>query len=192
MRGDAMNNRNNTFFLLKCIHMGVTTALFYVFWMLFRYHPATFSSLSNTFIDSLISVIKGVGGCVTGTAGATGVVGGGSAGTVAGTVIASSLLEQHRYDYFITIGYAVLIYLFNRTYNSFLLGFTRIRGLAFAQFMSQVFSVVIVYFAVSIAWTQFKSPHYFFIMLAFQLLFDCLWSLFAGMLYFRLNLQRRD
>lgn len=196
MRGDAMNNRNNTFFLLKCIHMGVTTALFYVFWMLFRYSATSvtstastasvtlFSSISSMFssLFNNFSVIFSGAASATGTAGASGVAGGGSAGAVA-----SSLLEQHRYDYFITIGYAVLIYLFNRTYNSFLLGFTRIRGLAFAQFMSQVFSVVIIYFAVSIAWTQFKSPHYFFLLLCFQLLLDCLWSLFAGTLYFRLN-----
>ena len=167
-----MTTKKTKFFLLKCIHMAVTTALFYVFWMLFRYNyvPA--------FSDVITGVFKEI--VNTGNVGAiTGGIGG-----VGGAV-------EHRYDLFVTIGYAVALYLFNRTYNTYLLGFTRIRGLAFSQFISQFFSGGVIYLAVSIGWLQFKSPHWFFVMLVFQLLFDCIWSVIASIVYFHDNPPKR-
>jgi len=50
-----------------------------------------------------------------------------------------------RYNYIVTAGFGVLVAFFNRTYNSYLFGYCRIRTLAFAQFLSQFFSLVIVF-----------------------------------------------
>ena len=54
-----------------------------------------------------------------------------------------------RYNYFVAIGYGFLLYWFDKTYNAYLLGYSRIRTLVFRQFLSQFFSIVIIYFAVS-------------------------------------------
>lgn len=180
-----------------------------------------FSSLINGFsngFSGISSAFSNISSWITGSAGSTGSAGvassagsmgngmsGGSGGVVGivRSMGAMSGLEamsggssgggsfEHRYDYFITIGYALLLYLFNRTYNSYLLGFTRIRGLAFAQFMSQIFSSLIIYLAVSIAWVQMKSPLYFLSMLGTQLILDCIWSISVSTLYFKVNPPRR-
>ncbi len=92
-----------------------------------------------------------------------------------------------RYNYFVIIGYGVIEFFFLRTYNAYLLGYSRIRALVFAQFISQAFGAVIVYFIVSIAWNHFDSPLFFAVLLAPLLIWDALWSRFANRLYFRLN-----
>ena len=100
-------------------------------------------------------------------------------------------------NYFMTVGYVFALCFFNRTYNSYLLGFTRIRELVFSQFLSQVFSGLIVCITVGLA--QFKL--YFLLVfpvlgfllpvLGLQILFDCAWSFVANSLYLRLNLPKR-
>ena len=138
--------KNKNFFLLKCIHVLITTILFYAFWLMFRH------------------------------------------GSIHGSVIRTA---HERYDYFTALGYVFVLCLFTRTYNSYLLGFTRTINLVFSQFMSQIFSVLFIYTAVSIGWLQFKSPYYFLIMLGLQLLFDCVWSYSANTLYLKHNPPKR-
>ena len=96
-----------------------------------------------------------------------------------------------RYNYFVTIFYAVLLLFFNNTYNSYLFGYTRIRLLAFSQFLSQLFSVAIVFFAVSIAWSHWRSPVVFFGLLAIYVFVDIFFAYFGNLLYFHLNGPRR-
>ena len=98
---------------------------------------------------------------------------------------------SERYDYFVTASYACVLCFFNRTYNSYLLGYTRIRELVFSQFFSQVFSVFAVYAAISFAWARLKSPFYFFVMLVCQLLFDFVWSFASNYMYLKLNPPKR-
>ncbi len=96
-----------------------------------------------------------------------------------------------RYNYFVTIGYAIILYWFKTTYSADLLGYSRIRSLALAQFLSQVFSVGLVYLGVSIGWHHFVNPCIFFVLLAVQLAIDILWSYFASEYYFRIYPVRR-
>ncbi len=63
-----------------------------------------------------------------------------------------------RYNYLVAVGYGVLLFWFNKTYNSYLFGYTRIRLLVFGQILSQLFSIVIVYIVVSVSWSRFRSP----------------------------------
>lgn len=133
-----------TVFLLKVVHFTVTLALFYLFWLLFRYHSLN------------VARVRG-----------------------------------YRYNYFVLLAYAALIQFFNNTYNSYLLGYLRIRSIVFAQFISQVFSTVLVYLIVSVAWDHFDNPLIFFVLLTIQLLFDCGWSYYANLCYFRLNPARK-
>jgi len=126
--------------ILKVFHMLFTVAVFYCFWLFFRYGG--------------LKVTRHIG---------------------------------YRYNYFVLIGYILLVLFFNRTYNSYLLGYSRMRSLAFAQFISQLFSIIIVYFGVSIGWNHFNIPQAFLPMLAVQLILDILWTVLANRIYFKMN-----
>ena len=91
-----------------------------------------------------------------------------------------------RYNYLITIGFAVVFFFFNRTYNSYLLGYSRIRELAFAEALSQLFATAVIYFMVSIAWNQWKNPLWLLVMMIALCGFDVLWSYYANGYYFKL------
>ena len=90
----------------------------------------------------------------------------------------------YRYNYFVLAGYGAILFFFNRTYNSYLLGYTRMRMLVFAQFISQLFSIVIIYFGVSIGWDHFNNPLPFLSMLAVQFFLDVIWTMVTSNYYF--------
>lgn len=98
---------------------------------------------------------------------------------------------SYRYNYYVIAGYAIILLFFNRTYNAYLFGYNRIRSLIFAQFISQFFTVAIVYFIVSFAWNYFSDVWPLVILLAVQLGFDILWSWIGTLLFFRLHPPRR-
>ncbi len=92
-----------------------------------------------------------------------------------------------RYNYYALFVYGFLLLYFNRIYNAYLLGYSRIRSLALGQFISQVFSFIIIYFIASLSWNQFKNPSIFLALLVTQLAFDFAWSYQANGLYFKHN-----
>ena len=96
-----------------------------------------------------------------------------------------------RYNYFITLAYAVIVFFFYKTYNAYLIGYWRVRSLVFAQFLSQFFSAAAVYFIVSIAWNHFDNPIVFILLLIVQFLFDVAWSLFSNWYYYYLIPPRK-
>ncbi len=96
-----------------------------------------------------------------------------------------------RYNYFVTIGYAVILYWFKKTYNADLLGYSRIRSLTIAQFLSQLFSCAIVYFGVSIGWQRFRNPLVLVVLVIVQLAIDILWCYYASEYYFRIYPKRK-
>ena len=97
----------------------------------------------------------------------------------------------YRYNYYITAAYAALLLFFTRTYNAYLFGYSRIRTLVFGQFISQFFSLTIIYFVVSFAWRKWHSPWIFLGMLGIQLISDVVWSYFGNKIFFHLNPQRK-
>ena len=96
-----------------------------------------------------------------------------------------------RYNYFLAIGYGVLLYFFAKTYNANLYGFVRIRLLALSYMLSQFFSVSLIYFGVCIAWRRWRSPVPFLILLAIQFIFDILWAYFGSLIFFKLYPRRK-
>ncbi len=96
-----------------------------------------------------------------------------------------------RYNYIVTAGFGILVAFFNRTYNSYLFGYCRIRTLAFAQFLSQLFSSGIIYFAISLGWNHFYSPLPFLMLLFAYILLDATFSFFGNWYYFHLNPSRK-
>ena len=91
-----------------------------------------------------------------------------------------------RYNYYVAAGYFVCVSFFNRTYNSYLLGYSRIRTLIFSQFLAQLFSAGIMWFTVSLAWKHWDSPSLFFLAIVIQVVIDTAWSYFANSYYFKL------
>ena len=90
-----------------------------------------------------------------------------------------------RYNYYVTIGYGIVLFFFLRTYNGYLLGYTRIRSLAFAQILSQFFSTGLIWLAACVAWKKWHAPWIFLPCLAIQVLFDAAWSYYASAYYFK-------
>ncbi|MCR5073559.1 MAG: exopolysaccharide biosynthesis polyprenyl glycosylphosphotransferase [Clostridiales bacterium] len=91
-----------------------------------------------------------------------------------------------RYNYYVLIVYGVLLLFFNRTYDSYLIGYKSPGGLVFSQFLSQFFSLTLVYFIVSFAWVKLMNPVAFLLLLAIQLVLNIIWSFFANRLFFAL------
>ena len=129
---------------MKFLHFAATLAVFFIFWMLFRYHK--------------LFPVKDIG---------------------------------FRYNYFVLLGYGAFLLFFNRTYNAYLLGYSRIRTLAFSQSLSQLFSIVILYFLVSFGWKHFYDPGPFLPMYATQVVIDLLWAYFGTEVFFHFNPPRK-
>lgn len=96
-----------------------------------------------------------------------------------------------RYNYFITVAYAVILFFFFKTYNAYLIGYRRIRVLVFAQLFSQFFSAAAIYFIVSIAWNHFDNLIAFIGLLFVQFLLDIAWSIFGNGFYYSLIPPRK-
>lgn len=96
-----------------------------------------------------------------------------------------------RYNYFVTIAYAVLLYWFKKTYNANLFGYSRVRTLALSQFLSQTFTVIIIYFGVSFGWQRFTNPVWLLVLIGIQLLIDIVWSYYGSEYYFRIHPRRK-
>ena len=131
--------RNKVIFL-KIIHFSAVLFIFYVFWLLFRYH--------------------------------------------------SLIMEKQRgfrYNYYVLMGYGALLYFFNRTYNSYLLGYSRTSRLIFSQFLSELFSIVMIYVVVSLGWRRMYNPIIFLPMICFQMLLNVLWTVFGNRFYYHIN-----
>ena len=94
--------------------------------------------------------------------------------------------KAFRYDIFVCLGFLALLAWFNKTYNSYTLGYFRIRQLVFSQSLSDFFSTAIIYFGVSVAWFRFQSPLLFFPMLILMGFWNCVWSFCANSYYYKL------
>ena len=96
-----------------------------------------------------------------------------------------------RYNYYAAVLYGIMMFFFNRTYNSYLLGYTYIRSLIFGQILSQFFSVLLTYMAVSFAWSHFRNPLVFLPLLGIDFILDVVWSFLGNGYYFKLHPRKR-
>lgn len=101
-----------------------------------------------------------------------------------------NITTAFRYDIYIGVLFAVLLYFLSKTYNTYLLGYVKIRNLVSAQLLSQFFSTAIIFCMVSVAWYKFKSPIVFILMIILDTLFDCFWSWSANSLFYKYNPQK--
>ncbi len=91
-----------------------------------------------------------------------------------------------RYNYFIILGYGAALFFFNKVYNSYLLGFGRVRDLVISEFMSQLFSVAAIYVLVSLGWNHWNNPLWFAALLAAQGVVNVVWACLGNALYFKI------
>ena len=96
-----------------------------------------------------------------------------------------------RYNYFVIILYAVVLFFLCRTYNAYMLGYNRIRSLIFSQVTSQVFTIAFIYVTVSVAWNRFDNPLVLVATLFSQAILDTVWTYLANKYYFKNNLPRK-
>ena len=96
-----------------------------------------------------------------------------------------------RYNVFAVLLYGVISFFFLRTYDSYLLGYRRVRTLIGAQILSHVFSLAILYAVVSVAWSHFNNPLILVTLLVIQVIVDVIWCLAANALYFRIHSQKK-
>lgn len=96
-----------------------------------------------------------------------------------------------RYNYFVALIYGTMIVFFVRTYNAYLLGYTRVRILVFGLFLAQFLSVTILYLIISVAWNKFNNPLVFIPMLIIQVLLNVIWSYYGNMLFYKLHGKRK-
>lgn len=92
-----------------------------------------------------------------------------------------------RYNYYATILYAAMLVFFNRTYNCYMLGYSKIRTLVLGQFLSQLLSVILIYLMMTIAWRKIYNPLVFFFMLIIQLIIDIIWSYYSNLVFYKLH-----
>ena len=97
----------------------------------------------------------------------------------------------YRYNYFVTALYAFLLFFFNRSYNSYLFGYSRIRALVFAQFISHLFALILTYLITAIAWKQWHSPLILLPLLLINLGMDVLFSYYGNAYYCRIYPTKR-
>lgn len=91
-----------------------------------------------------------------------------------------------RYNYIVVIGYSAIILALNRTYNSYLLGYSRIRELVFSQILSQFFSLIIIYVAATVGWNRLYSPIWLLFLILSDMILDVIWAYCLTGLYFKL------
>ena len=93
--------------------------------------------------------------------------------------------REYRYNYFILIVYATIYVFLSRTYNAYLLGYSRIRTLVVSQTVSQIVTTFFIYLGVTIGWSKVMSPIWLLAMLAAQVLWNCIWSYYANNIYMK-------
>lgn len=88
-----------------------------------------------------------------------------------------------RYDLFVIAGYAVINYYFISTYNAYMVGHFRIRELVFSLTLSNILSILIVFFGTAIAWWKWHNPVLIIPLLITQFLLNIVWSYMADVKY---------
>lgn len=88
-----------------------------------------------------------------------------------------------RYNLFVWALYGFVLFFFIRTYNAYLIEYTRIKHIVFELCLSTTISTLGVYFLILIAWNKHISPLYFLLLTIVQIGFNVIWSWSAAIFY---------
>ena len=89
-----------------------------------------------------------------------------------------------RYDIIVLVFYSAILLLFFRTYNSYLLGYTRIRSLVLSEFISQIFSVIIICIFTAVVWDMTYNMWSLFLLAVSQGILDVVWAYWSNRYYY--------
>ncbi|MBP3729597.1 MAG: sugar transferase [Lachnospiraceae bacterium] len=101
------------------------------------------------------------------------------------TVAPSVGFAESRYNIYVTGLYALMVFILNRTYNSYLVGYMSVGDMIYSQCLSSTLTIFAVYFLTSLAWFRLYSPIPFLILLAAQIVWNILWSNLISWIYFK-------
>ena len=88
-----------------------------------------------------------------------------------------------RYNLFIYALYTFIIFFLLRTYNAYMVEYTRIRHIAFAQSLATTMGILGVYILTLIAWNKTFSPRHFILLCFLQAAINVFWSWSAAWLF---------
>lgn len=88
-----------------------------------------------------------------------------------------------RYNLFIYAMYILALFFLFRVYNAYLIEYSRIRHIAFAQSLATTISAIGVYFLTMIAWNQRFGPKCFILLIVLQVAINIFWSWSASWLF---------
>ncbi len=89
-----------------------------------------------------------------------------------------------REDYIVILSYLLVFLFFIRTYNAYLLGYTRIRNLALTEFFSQVFSDTAICLFIFLYWGTTYSVRSLVVLFGAQGLLDVIWAYWGNKYYY--------
>ena len=94
--------------------------------------------------------------------------------------------RESRYYFYVTAFYGILLYLLDRTYNAYLVGFMSAGDMAYSQSLSCTLSITGIYAATALAWTRFYNPVPFLLLLLGQVICNIIWSKLITWTYFKM------
>ena len=108
-----------------------------------------------------------------------------------GQILGIEKMRGFRYNYLIVGLYIVLMLIFTRTYNAYLVGYSSIRALVIAQFISQLFTCGLIYVMTAIAWLHVNHPGWLIALLFIQFFVNCLWCYEVTRYFYKVNPPKR-
>lgn len=96
-----------------------------------------------------------------------------------------------RFNYIVAAYYAFISYFFSRTYNCYLVGYSRPQDICFSQCTTNFLSLSVLYISLIIVWNKWLNPLLFIAFMPVQWFFNYIWAKAADKLYFRLNPPKR-
>lgn len=92
-----------------------------------------------------------------------------------------------RYSLFVCLIYAILYYLFAKTYNCYQIGYDTAGELMYSQFITSLICIFGSYLGISVIWNKFYPITMFIVAFVVQVSWNVLWSITASKIYFMKN-----
>ena len=96
-----------------------------------------------------------------------------------------------RYDVLMCCFFGACTVVFNRIYQSYVVGYERVSNLVYSQILSSFLSYGLVYFCHCIVWFKLFNPLMLIVAFALQGVLNFVWCLLANRLYFSINAKKR-
>ena len=95
-----------------------------------------------------------------------------------------NIVIARRYQIWACLLYGLLLYFFCRTYNAYLIEYSRITDIVFSLCLSTSVSLVLMYVGIMVAWQKYYPPRYFILLLLLQLLVNLGWAVASNKSYY--------